>query len=285
MKLKVPFTKYQSLGNDFILVKVEDLFDSFDPALLVSESFVLLVQKWCHRHFGIGADGLLLFIDHPLHPEVIIINADGSLGQFSGNGSRCAAHFYAMLHNRTTSFQLCMGGRKLQCLVDLQTDKVFMEVPGGSYEGTATIKLNQRNFFGDLVHVGNPHLLLEATVENSTVEEQRALIKKDLSNVGYPLMTYYGNDAQKNIQMYCHLIDRPLRYLLVSYERGVGMTLACSSGAAALAWMLYSKAMLLQGQEIIIDMEGGIVQVTITSEQKISLRAKCTLLFYGVCEI
>lgn len=86
--MQFSFDKFQGLGNDFILLKATDLAPATDLAALA--------QELCNRHFGIGADGIL--IAHPsseADARMQVINADGSEPEMCGNGLRC---FVAYLH-------------------------------------------------------------------------------------------------------------------------------------------------------------------------------------------
>src|SRR6056300_525344 len=86
------FVKYQGTGNDFIII---------DGRGKIPE---LPVKLMCHRHFGIGADGLMILAKSETSDfEMIYYNSDGNLSSMCGNGGRCIAHFAAnfIFHNQT----------------------------------------------------------------------------------------------------------------------------------------------------------------------------------------
>jgi len=89
--MKIPFTKYQGLGNDFILI---DNRHSPEP-LITAEMAVAM----CDRHFGIGADGVIFALPGQAATDYTmrIFNSDGSEPEMCGNGIRCLAQFIARL--------------------------------------------------------------------------------------------------------------------------------------------------------------------------------------------
>ena len=84
--MKINFHKYQATGNDFIII------DNRSRQFPASDK--TLIQRLCHRKFGIGADGLILLENSEIADfKMLYYNADGSLGSFCGNGSRAVASF------------------------------------------------------------------------------------------------------------------------------------------------------------------------------------------------
>ena len=83
----IPFVKYHGTGNDFILVEGRYITHAMSTEM---------IALWCHRHFGIGADGLIVVRPaQDMEDDYIMeyYNADGRLGSMCGNGARCAYHF------------------------------------------------------------------------------------------------------------------------------------------------------------------------------------------------
>ncbi|MCI0406459.1 MAG: diaminopimelate epimerase, partial [candidate division Zixibacteria bacterium] len=82
--MKLKFHKLEAAGNDFVLMEGRNLSEG---------SFGSLAKRLCHRHTGVGADGLIILEKgRAIKWRMRIFNADGSDGQFSGNGARCLAH-------------------------------------------------------------------------------------------------------------------------------------------------------------------------------------------------
>ena len=279
--MNLPFVKYQSLGNDFILIKHADLLVRYGPSFVESDAFKQQIILWCNRHFGIGADGVLVVTDKPENLSVTIFNADGSQGQFSGNGIRSAAHYFQQRFDITTPFEVMMGGKNMSCFLDIN-NIVVTKLSPGTYQGPHSAALVDQIFKGDLCDVGNPHFLIEMPKDLliGNIATDFKVIQKKLMQVGYDLVIHQGMDNQVNVEFFWEV--SPSYYILIPFERGAGMTLACSSGAAALAWTLYTKKRLLQNQELEIMMEGGVVKITIDADQKICLSARAQQVFKGV---
>ena len=279
--MNLPFIKYQSLGNDFILFKKSDLFKKYGSSFLASDAFKQQIITWCNRHFGIGADGVLVVSDNPKELSVTIFNADGSQGQFSGNGIRSAAHYFQQCYGITTPFEVMMGGKTISCFLD-SNNAMVTKLSSGNYQGPHTAVLADQIFKGDLCDVGNPHFLIGMPKDLlvGDIATDFKVVQKKLLCVGYDLVIHQGIDQQVNVEFFWEV--NPFHYILIPFERGAGMTLACSSGAAALAWTLYTKKRVPQNQELEIMMEGGVVKITIDADKKICLSARAQQVFKGV---
>lgn len=87
--MKSPFFKYSGLGNDFVLLPTSRSLSALNPTLWSERA-----RAACHRHEGIGADGLILFHSRASRFEMAVINPDGSFATMCGNATRCAVRHY-----------------------------------------------------------------------------------------------------------------------------------------------------------------------------------------------
>ena len=117
--MKKKFYKYQSLGNDFIIFDwYKKNQNSIDETLKIRHRLISLVQNSCKRHFGVGADGILILKKDPKNfPQALIFNSDGSKAEICLNGLRCIAHHLYTHHNFAHNFKIKMGKKVIECVV------------------------------------------------------------------------------------------------------------------------------------------------------------------------
>jgi len=242
------FSKFQATGNDFILVDARAPFCLPDLELFAP---CQLAQIMCARHFGVGADGLILVQDSSYCDlKMRIFNPDGSEAETCGNGLRCLAKYAIekgivsttnlrietlsgmrqakayMLGNKVSRVEVSMGTPQFQpeqIPVTLTTDAVASEAkqsPVITYQLTA----NSYQLSVSLLSMGNPHAV-------SFVSEPVASFP--LAEVGPKVERHPLFPQRTNFEI-ARVLNRGKIEARV-WERGVGETLACGSGACAIA--------------------------------------------------
>jgi diaminopimelate epimerase len=227
----VQLTKHEGWGNDFLVVL---------EAPITAE----LARKVCDRRFGIGADGLLRLtkgVDTDLGME--LLNADGSPAEMSGNGLRClvqAAVRAGWVSGPDVTVATGAGVRHAH----IEGDFVRVDMGPVVIEGTDEDDM--------LLNVGNPHRVRRVPDPESY----------DLSSVGarYPdvnLEVIAAGAGADTVKMRVH-------------ERGAGETLACGTGACAVA-VAASKWGLVTGTRVTVRQPGGDAEVDITDTDHVQL--------------
>lgn len=225
------FEKYQGLGNDFIILD-EDIDEK-------------RVKELCDRHFGIGADGLIIYTYKDGLPYMKFFNADGSRAKMCGNGIRCyAAYLYSKKIPYTKIYTLA-GIKEIEKIDDkykVYMGKAKIDFLEYSYKD---LKLNS-------INTGTEHCVIIADKSLKELE----IIAKDLSNRKdlFPKGTNVNMiniKDRKNIQMY-------------TYERGVGITLACGTGACASAYLANLKKLV--EPKVRVQLLGGVLEITISKD-------------------
>jgi len=253
----VQLTKHHGLGNDFLV-----LFD-LDTAL--SPRFGAdLVRALCDRHRGIGADGLIRVGPATDGADVTmeLRNADGSRAEMSGNGIRCLGQAVARARGVDTvdlGVGTDAGLRRLRVRPGAHRDTAWVEVdmgparpgPGiparpGLVEAIKTVT----------VDMGNPHLVLLVD-DPSTVE---------LTDLGAACQRVFEQGI--NVEVVATVPDQPDTLDLRVWERGVGLTQACGTGACAAASAAHDWGVV--GERVRVRMPGGEVDVALGASVTLS---------------
>ncbi|WP_421657150.1 diaminopimelate epimerase [Leptothermofonsia sp. ETS-13] len=229
--MAIEFTKYHGLGNDFILV---DNRESAEP-LLTPEQAV----RWCDRHFGIGADGVIFALpgQNGTDYTMRIYNSDGSEPEMCGNGIRCFARFVAELEGTTEarSYRIhTLAGVMVPKLeaeglvtVDMGEPRLLAaEIPTTVSNPDQKVVDYPLKVAGQVwkvtcVSMGNPHCI-------TFVDEVAAIPLEILG----PQFEGHAVFPKKTNTEFIQVV-RPDYLKMRVWERGAGMTLACGTGACA----------------------------------------------------
>lgn len=247
------FTKMHGAGNDFVVINgVEQSIDYTTE----------LITKLADRHFGVGCDQVLI-VEQPENSEndfkYRIFNADGQEVEQCGNGARCFARFvYEKGLTQKTSLQVETAGGAIVLHVSDKGIRVDMGKPaflptqipfnGKSQKKQYTITIDQEKFTIAAVSMGNPHLVHQVSdIHNGEFERLGALFE---SHPDFPERVNAG---------FMEVVNRSHIKLRV-FERGVGETLACGSGACAAVVSGIMNGLL--DSEVQVDLLGGTLWVT-----------------------
>jgi diaminopimelate epimerase len=248
------FTKMHGLGNDFMVIDLISQRAYLDA---------LTIQRLADRHFGIGFDQLLI-VEPPDVPEADfkyrIFNADGSEVEQCGNGVRCFARF---VHERqlTTKTKIKVQtkagivepelGSNGWVRVNMGYPKFLpQEIPflADEPENLYDLELaNQQQITIDVVNMGNPHAV--------TIVPD--VITADVAMMGPQVESHARFPARVNAG-FMQIIDETHARLRV-FERGVGETLACGTGACAAAVSGMRRGLL--AHQVEIELAGGKLQI------------------------
>ncbi len=263
------FYKYQGTGNDFIMI--DNRSGKFTAPQGGRE---LLIEKLCNRHFGIGADGLILLENAPDHDfKMVYFNSDGKEGSFCGNGSRCIvafAHQINAIKGNSAQFTAADGTHHGEVIKSYNGK---FDVMVGLNDTDYPVKLSEKAYFID---TGSPHLVI--------IHENLASL--DVTELGRKIR-HSEEWAEKGVNVnFLQIINRDT-IAVRTYERGVEQeTLSCGTGvtAAALTFSIFSGPE--KKDAITVQTEGGSLLVSFTSEsnkkfRNIRLRGAAELVFSG----
>jgi diaminopimelate epimerase len=276
------FVKYHSLGNDLVLF---DLYaeqpDLIDNAVH-GDTWRRFVIHLCDRHYGVGADGVLIVAYNTTArmPEMLVFNADGSQAENCLNGMRCVADYLYSRHVFQERFSVKVGARTVLCEIHPSAKscvgrEIVMRVRAPIYGQVQSCSVPGGTFTGHIVSVGNPHFVV---FERTTVEWLATHGKTIESLDLFPDKTnveFVWKSASE---------DQQLEYTMLVYERGCGITLACSTGATAVVGLLASQNQIAPLQRVTIKMPGGPLCAWVETDGQIALQADARAVFKGVLE-
>ncbi|MEY2423552.1 MAG: diaminopimelate epimerase [Acidimicrobiaceae bacterium] len=241
-------TKHHGLGNDFLVLIDLDATESVTPAL---------ARAVCHRHAGIGADGLLHVTagrSAAADVAMTLFNADGSRAEMSGNGISCLAQAVVRAGSvsdpavtvdtdagiRTVTLEPTSDSRTHRATVDMGVAKVGEDEPEW---------LDEHVVRATRVDVGNPHLVFHAPRLDADIDlVARGLSINELIPEGINVELVAPGPAEGELTMRV-------------YERGVGLTDACGTGACAVAAAAHRWG--LSGVRVTVRQPGGPAEIVI----------------------
>ena len=281
------FQKYHGAGNDFLMVVDLDgrmgQAESLDPDL---------VRALCDRHTGVGADGVIRIIGASADPDATaagaayrfdLYNADGLPAEVSGNGVRCLVALERAAGRIDEGEQrILTGGGVVRARTDeagrisvdmgaasLRRENVPMSGSGSSLR--TTISLDGDDIPGTAVGIGNPHFVIFVS------DIGRALDAELVRDLGPRIETHPDFPARTNVEFV--EIESPIKLRVRTWERGVGETLACGSGACAVA--VASAALERTGEHVIVEELGGELEIEIEPGGHVWLTGPAEEVFSG----
>ncbi len=279
--MKIDFVKMQGLGNDFILI------NCLNKPLGDSSFLSYLAKKLCDRNFGIGLDGLILILPSAnADLRMRIFNYDGSEAQMCGNGIRCFAKYVyenkLVKKNKFTVETLAgiivpelkiSNNRILGVKVNMGIPKLRRrEIPmNGKDTPTVvnrTLKIDSEPTFKiTCVSMGNPHCIIFV---NDVCDIQ-------VDKIGPKIENHLLFPEKTNVE-FIHILNRKEMNFRV-WERGVGETLACGTGACAalVAAVLNDKT----DREATIHLPGGDLDILWSDDGNIYMTGPAEFVFKG----
>lgn len=279
------FAKMNGLGNDFVFIEDLDAALDFSPEA---------VAWFCDRHFGIGADGLILVrpattVDADFYMHYF--NADGSLAEMCGNGARCFAKYLVdrgLVGPETSSLTIeTLGGLRPvtftrnpdgtldSATVDMGVPELAPDKIPTTFAGEQVYECPIETPWGEVrvtaVSMGNPHAVIWVEdTDSAPVDTVGPFIER---HERFPNATNVG---------FAQLVDDSTIRLRV-WERGVGETLACGTGACATA--VAGTLSCRTGRDVTIELPGGDLQIRWHEDDHVYLTGSAAFSFVGSIEL
>jgi diaminopimelate epimerase len=267
MPVTINFTKMHGLGNDFVLVDSrKEKLDGID--------LKQLALTICDRHFGVGADGLLVvWPSTKAHYRMQVINSDGSEAEMCGNGIRCFAKYVYetdQLKEEVISVETLSGVLLPAVILGPEKTVVGVEVDMGIPKQIQTSNLKLQNNVQFTIHeisIGNPHAVI-------FVDD---LKKIDLYDLGPKIENDQHFPNRTNVEFVKVLNDKEIEVMV--WERGAGETLACGTGACAST--VAASLNKLIGRRAIVHLPGGDLDIEWADDDHVLMRGPAKKVFEG----
>ena len=257
----------QGIGNDFVVVADADL-QGQDP--------VALSKLVCDRRTGVGADGLLVVGSSPV--SMTVYNPDGSVPEMCGNGLRCVARYAWDLGHSESDLDIVTGAGVLRThrlpdgriAIDMGAARLKRGEIGmtGPAEETFMEMELVSGLRGTAVSMGNPHLVI--------LTEDLAAV--DLEFFGPRLENHPFFPDRVNVHYVQVESRRKLK--MRTWERGAGITLACGTGACAVAVACHKLD--LSEASVDVRLPGGPLHIDIDEKLNVRMTGEALPVFEGV---
>lgn len=265
--MSLRFEKFHGIGNDFLVVEVDQ------PGAFSIER----AQRLCDRHFGVGGDGVLLVSPARTaraRATMSVINADGSTPEMCGNGLRCVAlHLARKMSEKSAEFLVDTDAGSLLCSVQ--------DAPGGALIGTQIgkgtslgpllVQLGAQTYQFDRLATGNPHAIcFRAPITSEMLDE-----------LGPQVSAQIPGGANVEIAT----LSSPTEIDLTVWERGVGRTLACGTGAAATVIEAVRQGKCSVNTPITVRLPGGPLEITVGEDLSAYLKGPAAWVYSGSTDL
>ena len=268
------YTRYHGLGNDYIVLRTQDLDAPLTPHRVVAI---------CHRNFGVGSDGIVLIDEaNASGISVRILNPDGSEAETSGNGMRIAARalhdlgvvagdrfvmrakgdreIQAQIFNPQTLIQVSLGEAKF----------LSSAIPATGSEREIIAELLEVDGVSlsiNCVNVGNPHCVVLHSKD----------CKDDVLRFG-PYLEHHPMFPERINVQFAQVLNRKELGVEI-WERGAGYTLASGSSASAVACVARKQGLV--DSEVTVHMPGGDLAISIDDNWNLELAGPVTKISSG----
>ena len=264
------FEKWQALGNDYLIVEVDELPWDLSAARV----------RWlCDPHFGVGSDGVLLLArseDPDFVADLRIFNPDGSEAELSGNGAREAV-LYLRRHGWTDEDTFAIHTTagpivptitsELTCSIEMgKAATASKDFPTGGGDGAGTLTAAGRGWGFQHVSIGNPQCVIEVGEE---------LEDLDLAAIGPEIEAHELFPNRTNVS-FISIDDSRVRARI--FERGVGETLSSGTGASGAAVTAFLRG---AASPIVVELDGGELEVEVSGDLGVRLTGWAEPVYVG----
>ena len=258
------FEKYQGAGNDFVIVSEKELIEKGIP------EYGEFASQVCNRHFGIGADGLIILKYVASMPFMFFFNADGSQAPMCGNGIRCFSQYLVNNHlidGNEFVVKTVPGDLTIRVNYDEEKDDFSARVNMGKpiFNIKELINTEKEQFLREKINIDGKEIEISYIFMGTdhSVIFINDFSDYDIDEIGEKIENYTDLFPKKVNVNFVKVYDRK-RMEVITWERGAGRTLACGTGATASAVLAKTFGFVddkvnvkVPGGQLVIEYEGG----------------------------
>lgn len=276
------FSKMEGLGNDFIIINCISQYFSY--------SLNSFSKYLCNRNFGVGADGVVfIFKSYSADCKIRIFNNDGTEAEMCGNGIRCVGKYLyekGIVNRNNIRIETIIGIKDLELIIENKTVinvKVKMNKPNfearripaylpkdelGKNVHSVKIVIDDEEYKFYLVSLGNPHAVC-------FVDDLKNV---NIKKIGEIVENYKYFPNKTNVE-FVQVIDKNNIKVKV-WERGVGTTLSCGTGACASVVIGVKNALV--EKSVVAELDGGKLHIDWgENEDDLYLTGECEFVYEG----
>lgn len=274
--MKIPFIKMQGIGNDYVYI------DCFENNIAEPEKLAVEVSN---RSFGIGSNGLILICpSNVADAKMRMFNADGSEGTMCGNGIRCVGKYVAEKFGKNElSIETLSGIKYLavelindkKALVNVDMGKAALETKNVPVISEKDKLINATLAFGNVEYkvtalsMGNPHIVVfDDNISTLNLEDIGPIFEKS------PLFPNSVNTE------FAQIVSRN-EFSMRVWERGSAETLACGTGACAVAVAACLNGFADFNTEITVHLLGGDLYIICRDDLTVTMKGEAQTVFCG----
>ena len=258
------FEKYQGAGNDFVIFSEKDLIEKGIP------DYSELAKEVCDRHYGIGADGMIILKYVATMPFMFFFNADGSQAPMCGNGIRCFAHYLknnGIQEEDTFTVKTLPGDMIIETKQGEDINDFVAKVNMGKpiFEIKELINTDKDRFLKEKITIDGKEIEISYIFMGTdhSVIFVNDFEDFDIDKIGSKIENFTELFPKRVNVNFVKVVDR--KYIeVVTWERGAGRTLACGTGVTASA--VLAREFGFTDEKINVKVPGGILVIEYAGE-------------------
>lgn len=264
-------------GNDFIICRAEEI---------KGIDYSSLAKEVCHRHFGIGADGLMV-VENSITSDVKMhyYNSDDSLGEMCGNGIRCFSKFVyekGIVDKDIFTVETLAGEKeiKLELSVDGKAEKILVDMGIPSLKSKDVPVLSEKeSFINENINLEDSSFTLSSMLMGvpHTIIFVKELKEVDIFSVGPKIEKYEIYPRKTNVN-FVEIVNE--EFIKVdTWERGAGKTLACGTGVCASVFV--ANLLNYVGEKVEVSVPGGKLNIYIKEDNRVFMEGTAEFICDG----